>query len=318
MTMNKLGHSDIDVSPLCFGGNVFGWTLDESRSFDMLDAFVDAGFNFVDTADMYSRWAPGNSGGESETIIGRWFARSGRRHQVVLATKVGMDMGEGRKGLRAQYIMQSVESSLARLQTDYIDLYQAHQDDPATPQDETLGAFTRLIEQGKVRLVGASNFSPDRLSSALDISAAQGIARYQTLQPQYNLVARSDFESGLQALCVREGISVIPYYSLASGFLSGKYRSRADAHKSARGPGIVEQRLNARGERILRALDTLSAQTGASLSTLSIAWLMSRPAVTAPIVSATTRAQLAELTAAVDLSLPADAIQALDEASAPD
>ncbi len=316
MTLKPLSHTDLMVSPLCFGGNVFGWTLDQTQSFRLLDQLVDEGWNFIDTADMYSRWKPGNVGGESETILGEWFARSGKRDQVVLTSKVGMDMGEGRIGLKAAYIMQAVEDSLRRLQTDRIDLYQAHQDDPDTPQDESLEAFDRLVKDGKVRYIGASNFSAARLDSALQVSDQNNLARYRTLQPLYNLMERDAFETELQPLCVREKIDVLPYYSLASGFLTGKYRTAADAGKSARGQGIVDKYLNDRGRRVLQALDETAAQLDTKPGAVALAWLMARPAVAAPIVSATSASQLAELIAAIAVVLPPAAIDKLDAASA--
>lgn len=315
MKMRKLGSSNIKVSPICFGCNVFGWTIDQTRSFEMLDGFVDAGFNFIDTADMYSRWVPANKGGESETIIGNWLANGGARDKVVLATKVGMEMGPDRKGLKAQYIMRAVEDSLRRLQTDYIDLYQSHQDDPDTPQEETLQAYAKLIEQGKVRIIGASNFSAQRLGSALELAASGTLPAYQCLQPLYNLVEREAFEGELQGLCERNNVSVNPYYSLASGFLSGKYRSSDDAGLSARGAGIVGKYLNPKGLAVLQTMDTISAQLSTSHTALAIAWLMAQPTITSPIVSATSKQQLAQIIAAGELTLPAQALGALDEAS---
>lgn len=316
MTPKQLSNTDLMVSPLCFGGNVFGWTLDQNQSFRLLDQLVDEGWNFIDTADMYSRWKPGNVGGESETILGNWFASSGKRDKVVLTSKVGMDMGEGRIGLKAAYIKQAVEDSLRRLQTDRIDLYQAHQDDPDTGQQETMEAFDRLVRDGKVRYIGASNFSAARLASALKVSDENNLARYRTLQPLYSLMERDAFEAELQPLCVREKIDVLPYYSLASGFLTGKYRKAEDAAKSARGKGVVDKYLNDRGLKVLAALDDISAELNTTLGAVSIAWLMSRPAVAAPIVSATSSEQLAELISATSLSLPAEAIDRLDQASA--
>ncbi|MDB5411146.1 MAG: alcohol dehydrogenase, partial [Rhodospirillales bacterium] len=257
MEKRKLGKSGIVTAPLAFGGNVFGWTIDEATSFALLDAFVAAGFDFIDTADVYSVWAPGHSGGESEAIIGKWLKSRGNRGKVTIATKVGAPMGAGRQGLSKAYIMKSVEDSLARLQTDTIDLYQAHRDDTLTPMQETLEAFTRLIEQGKVRAIGASNFTAERLAEALAVSDRTGLARYSSLQPLYNLVERSGFENKLDALCRAEGIGVIPYYALASGFLTGKYRSEADLGKSTRGGG-VKKYLDPRGLRILAALDSIA------------------------------------------------------------
>jgi len=317
MEFRPLGRSALKVSPLCFGGNVFGWTADERTSFSLLDAWLDAGFNFVDTADVYSRWAPGHAGGESEAVIGRWLKQGGRRDKVVIATKVGMDMGEGRTGLKPERIRTAVEESLRRLHVDCIDLYQAHRDDEATPLEATLEAFARLIEQGKVRAIGASNFTAARLAQALQASARQGLPRYESLQPLYNLYDREDFEAGLQALCEREQVGVINYYALAAGFLTGKYRSQDDAAKSPRGGGTVKKYLNERGLRILAALDAAAAETGATQGQVAIAWLMTRPAVASPIASATSLAQLKELVQAAQLRLPADLVRKLDEASAP-
>ena len=312
----SLGNSGISVRPLCFGGNVFGWTIDEKRSFELLDAFVDAGFDFVDTADLYSRWAPGNEGGESERILGNWFAASGKRDRVVLATKVGLDMGGDRSGLSARWIRQGVEDSLKRLRTDRIDLYQSHKDDPDTPQDETLRAYEELIKAGKVRAIGASNFSAQRLRSALDLAEASGLPKYVSLQPEYNLYSRAGFEAELLPLCEAEGIGVIPFYGLASGFLSGKYRTPADASRSARGAGIVKQYLNPRGLAIVAAQDRVAARLGANNAQVAVAWLMSRPTITAPIVSATSVEQLGELIGATRLTLDADALALLEKASA--
>ncbi len=311
-----LGASGIEVAPLCFGGNVFGWTADERTSFELLDAFVDAGFDFIDTADVYSRWVPGHAGGESETIIGRWFAAGGKRDRVVLATKVGMDMGDDRKGLRADWIRRSVEDSLRRLQTDRIDLYQSHKDDPDVPQDETLRAYQDLIAAGKVRAIGASNFSAQRLESARRLARDAGLPSYETLQPEYNLFTREGFETSLRTVCERERIGVIPFYGLASGFLSGKYRREADAGKSVRGAGIVKKYVNERGLRILAALDAVGARLDANCSQVAIAWLMAQPTITAPIVSATSRAQLDDLVAATRLELDAQALSELARASA--
>jgi aryl-alcohol dehydrogenase-like predicted oxidoreductase len=311
-----LGDSALSVRPLCLGGNVFGWTLDERRSFEVLDAFIDAGFDFIDTADSYSRWAPGNSGGESERIIGNWFAASGKRDRVVLATKIGNDMGGDRKGLSARWIRQGVEDSLQRLRTDRIDLYQSHKDDLATPQEETLRAYDDLVRAGKVRVIGASNFSAARLESALDVARSNGLPRYASLQPEYNLYSRAEFERELQPLCQRAAIGVIPFYGLASGFLSGKYRTPDDAVRSARGPGVVAKYLNPRGLRIVAAQDEVAARLGATNARVAIAWLMAQPTITAPIVSATDRAQVEDLVAATRLQLDREALAALDRASA--
>jgi aryl-alcohol dehydrogenase-like predicted oxidoreductase len=311
----KLGKSGLEVSPLAFGGNVFGWTVDEATSFRLLDAFIDGGFNFIDTADVYSRWVPGSSGGESETILGNWMRQRGNRANVIIATKAGMEMGPDQKGLSKAYILSAVEDSLKRLQTDYIDLYQSHVDDKDTPMDETLGAFAQLVDQGKVRAIGASNFSAERLSEALRVSAENGFPRYESLQPLYNLYDRADFEEKLEPLCQRENIGVISYYSLASGFLSGKYRSESDLAKSARGQG-VKKYLNERGFRILRALDQVSEQHNSTPARVAIAWLIARPGVTAPIASATSLEQLDDLIEATRLQLDAPSIKLLDQASA--
>jgi len=315
MQLRPLGRSGLQVSPLCFGGNVFGWTADEATSFRLLDAFVDAGGNLIDTANSYSRWVPGHQGGESETVIGRWIARRGRHDDVVIATKVGSDMGLGDKCLRRDYIIQAADESLRRLQVEAIDLYQSHWDDEKTPFEETLDAYARLIEQGKVRAIGASNLTPERLAQALAMSPREGLPRYDTLQPLYNLYDRAAFEGPLQELCLREDIGVITYYSLAAGFLTGKYRSDADYAKSARGPGM-KKFLNDRGFRILDALDDVSARTGATPARVALAWLMARPGVTAAIASATSLEQFEELSAAMRLTLDADSVRRLDEASA--
>jgi aryl-alcohol dehydrogenase-like predicted oxidoreductase len=310
-----LGRTGFEVAPLAFGGNVFGWTVDEPSAFLLLDTFVDNGFNLIDTADVYSKWAPGNKGGESETIIGRWLALGGgRREKVVIATKVGMEMPGGKKGLSRSYILAAAEESLRRLQTDRIDLYQSHNEDPATPIEETLEAYGRLIRDGKVRRIGASNYGAESLARALAASESKGLPRYETLQPMYNLYSRADFESKLAPLCVEKGLGVIPYYGLASGFLTGKYRSEADLGQSPRGAG-VKKYLNERGLKILAALDEVAKANRAKPSQVALAWLMARPAVTAPIASATTRAQLRELMAAADLALDAASIERLDHAS---
>ncbi len=316
MQSRPLGRSGLQVAPLAFGGNVFGWSADEATSFSLLDAFVDAGLNLVDTADVYSKWVPGHVGGESETLIGRWLRRSGKRHSVVIATKVGMDMGQGREGLSRGHIERSIDASLKRLQTDHVDLYQSHTDDPHTAFEETLEAYARLIEAGKVRAIGASNFTADRLAAALDVAERDGLPRYESLQPHYNLVERARFEDALEPLCVARGVGVINYYGLASGFLSGKYRSEADLDKSkARGAG-VKKYLDARGLGVLDALDDVARRYGVSTATVAIAWLIARPSITAPIASATSVEQLHELVAAATLSLDADAVERLDEASA--
>jgi aryl-alcohol dehydrogenase-like predicted oxidoreductase len=306
-----LGRTGLSVPPLCFGGNVFGWTVDEAGSFALLDRLREEGFAFVDTADVYSAWAPGNTGGESETIIGRWLKARGGRDRMILATKVGSEMGPGRKGLRKAYIVQALEDSLRRLQTDYVDLYQSHWDDPETPFDETLSAYQDLLKSGKVRAIGASNLDAARLGEALAVSAAAGLPRYDTLQPHYNLVERAGFEGPLQDLCVREGIGVITYFSLASGFLTGKYRSAADFAKSARGEGMAKY-LDERGHRILKALDEVAAEHDATQAQVALAWLMGRPSVVAPIASATLVSQLDELLGATRLRLSPEAVRTLD------
>jgi len=313
MELRKLGRSDIAIAPLVLGGNVFGWTADEATSFAVLDAFVDAGFNAIDTADVYSRWSPAG-GGASEKVIGAWLKRSGKRDKVVIATKFGMDMGDGNKGLSAKWMVRAVEDSLSRLQTDRIDLYQSHADDAETPQDETMEAYSKLVAAGKVRIIGASNFDAARLKSANATAAAHGWPRYETLQPQYNLYDRAAFEDGLAAVCKAEEVSVIPYYGLASGFLTGKYRSEADLAKSPRGRG-VKRFLDERGLRILAALDKVSAELAATPAQVALAWLMAK--VTAPIASATSVAQLQELVKAAELKLDAAALATLDGASAP-
>ena len=316
MQLRPLGRSALQVSPLCFGGNVFGWTADEKTSFSLLDAWLDAGFNFVDTADVYSRWAPGHTGGESETVIGKWLRQSGKRDKVVIATKVGMDMGDGKVGLKAGYIRRAVDDSLRRLQTDRIDLYQAHKDDEATPLKETLEAFASLLKQGKVRAIGASNYSAARLREALDTSTRMGLPRYETLQPLYNLYDRAVFEQDLQPLCVQEGVGVINFYALAAGFLTGKYRRPEDAGKSPRGAATTRKYLDARGLKILAALDDAAAQLGSTLAQVAIAWVMAQPAVVAPIASATSLAQLQDLVKAARLRLDPQVLARLNQASA--
>ncbi|QEL17921.1 aldo/keto reductase [Limnoglobus roseus] len=315
MKRRTLGSSGIEVGPLALGGNVFGWTADEATSFRVLDAFVAAGQNLIDTADVYSRWAPGNGGGESETIIGRWLKQSGQRANVVIATKVGMVMGPGEKGLSRAYILRAVERSLNRLQVDTIDLYQSHQDDEATPQEETLGAFGELVAKGKVRAIGASNFTAERLATALCISKESKLPGYVCLQPGYNLYDRAGYESGVEMLCLREALAVIPYYSLGAGFLTGKYRSAADLAKGPRG-AKVKNYLNDRGFRILAALDQVAARYQTTPGKVAIAWLLARPSITAPIASATSVEQLQDLIDATRLTLDADAVKSLNEASA--
>ena len=316
MQLRTLGRSSLRVAPLCLGGNVFGWTATEAASLRVLDAAVDAGLNFIDTADVYSTWVPGHHGGESETIIGNWLQRSARRKDVVIATKVGMEMAPDRKGLSASHIAHSVEQSLSRLQTDHIDLYFAHRDDPSVSFEETLRAFQKLIEQGKVRAIGASNYTAPRLAEALEASREHGLPRFEVLQPLYNLYARADYESALEPLCRQQQIGVITYFALASGFLSGKYRRPEDAAKSARGSGVVAKYLNERGLRILAALDDVARRYSASPASVALAWQIARPGITAPIASATTVDQVSELVAATKMTLDTAAIEQLNAASA--
>jgi len=316
MTKRKLGNSGIEVRPLMLGGNVFGWTIDEAQSFRVLDAYAAAGFDFIDTADVYSKWVPGHTGGESETILGKWMKQRGNRARIILATKCGFEIAPGKKGLSRKHIMASIEDSLRRLQTDYIDLYQSHSEDLETPLEETMGAYADLIKQGKVRVIGASNYSARRLEAALETSAKLGVPRYASLQPQYNLYERAGYEQALEPLCIKHGIGVIPYYGLAAGFLTGKYRTEADKSKSPRGEAIVKKYLNDRGLRILNALDQAAADCNAKPASVALAWLMTRPGITAPIASATTLDQLPDLFKAVDLKLDSAAIETLNQASA--
>jgi len=315
MKTRQLGHTKMQVAPLMLGGNVFGWTIDAETSFKVLDAFVDRGFNFIDTADAYSRWKPGNHGGESESIIGQWFQRSGKRDKVILATKLGMDLGDGKKGLSGKYILEAVEASLTRLQTDHIDLYQSHVDDQTVPLDETLGAYRKLIEQGKVRAIGASNYSGARLREAVEIAQRDGLPAYQTLQPEYNLYDRQKFEQDQQPVAEELGIGVVPYFSLASGFLTGKYKTKEDTAGKNRG-SRVEKYFDERGMKILAALDEVAKETGAAQATISLAWLLAQPTILAPIASATSVEQLQALVAAPDLTLSEAALKKLTEASA--
>jgi aryl-alcohol dehydrogenase-like predicted oxidoreductase len=314
MTKRKLGNSGLETGPLLFGGNVFGWTIDESAAFRLLDQFVAAGFNFIDTADMYSTWVPGNKGGESETIIGKWLKRTGNRDKVLIATKVGNEMGPGQKGLKKAYIRRAVEDSLKRLQTDYIDLYQSHIDDEETALEETLETYYGLKQEGKIRAVGASNYKAERLGAALDVSEKNGYPRYESLQPLYNLYDRSAYESGLESVCEENSLGVIPYFPLASGFLTGKYRSESDLATRSRG-AVVKKYLNDRGFKILNALDEVAKQHGATPAQVSLAWLLARPSITAPIASATSEEQLKELLAATELKLDEASITKLNDAS---
>jgi aryl-alcohol dehydrogenase-like predicted oxidoreductase len=311
MEKRPLGRSGISIAPLMFGGNVLGWTADEATSFS-LDAFTAGGFNAIDTADVYSAWIPGHTGGESETVIGNWLKRRGRRDDVVIATKVGM--WPKHSGLKRETIMAAAEESLQRLQTDYIDLYQSHRDDAETPLDETLEAFSRLVEQGKVRAIGASNYDADRLREALGVSVDKAIPRYETLQPEYNLVNRK-IEADLVPLCIEEGLGIISYYGLAGGFLTGKYRTEADLGKSPRGR-TVKRYMDERGLHIVDVLETVAAETVSSPAQVALAWVMSRPAVTAPLASATSLAQLDDIMGSARLTLTPEQIKRLDDASA--
>ena len=311
----KLGNSGLNIAPLVLGGNVFGWTVDEAGTAELLDRFVEAGFNMVDTADVYANWVAGNHGGESETLIGKWLKKSGRRDKILVATKVGLPMGEGKKGLSKKHILRSAEESLERLQTDYIDLYQSHTEDAATPQEETLAAYAELMKSGKVRVIGASNFKADTLRQAVEISRKNALPRYESLQPHYNLYVREEFESGPAEVCAKNNIGVITYFSLASGFLTGKYRSEKDSANRARG-SRVKQYMNSRGFRILQALDEVSAEYGATPAQIALAWLMAKPPVTAPIASATSVKQLDELMGAAQIALHGEAMAKLDRASA--
>jgi aryl-alcohol dehydrogenase-like predicted oxidoreductase len=314
MEQKQLGKTDLKIAPLAFGGNVFGWTIDEQTSFQLLDAFVAGGMNLIDTADVYSKWVPGNKGGESETIIGNWMNKRNNRRSVIIATKVGGDMGQGKKDVSRKHILEAVENSLKRLQTDYIDLYQTHWDDDTTPVEETLEAYSQLIKEGKVRWIGASNISLERLKASLAASDQNGYPRYETLQPLYNLYERKDFEETFQPFCVDNNISTITYFSLASGFLTGKYRSDADLSKSQRGGG-AKKYLNERGFKILAALESVAKECGSALASISLAWLMSRPSVAAPIASATNPEQLTSLLASTTLKLSSDALKILNDAS---
>ena len=316
MQKRKLGNSVLDVAPIVFGGNVFGWTVDQPTAFKLLDAFLDAGFNAIDTADSYSRWVPGNKGGESETIIGNWLALGGgRRERVLIMTKLGSDMGADRKGLSKKYIASSIEGSLKRLKTDYVDLYQSHRDDPNTPIQDTLEAYAALVKAGKVRAIGASNFTRARMRGSLDVAHTRGLPRYESLQPKYNMYDRAEFEKEHMDFCVKENVGVIPYYSLANGFLTGKYRGPSDFNKSQRGSRMGDY-LNDRGKRILAALDAVSKTHDVKPAAVSLAWLMARPSIAAPIASFTKLEQLADFVAAANLKLlPAD-MERLDTASA--
>lgn len=315
MKTRTLGNTGISVSPIMLGCNVFGWTIDEQTSFRILDAFVDHGFNFIDTADVYSAWVPGNKGGESETILGNWFARSGKRDKVVLATKVGMPMGEKKGGLKPSYIRSEVEASLQRLQTDRIDLYQSHKDDPETPQEDVLKAYDDLIREGKIRTIGASNFSGARFAEALEISKKENLPSYITMQPEYNLYDRKEYETDLAPVIAKYDVGVVTYFSLASGFLTGKYQNK-DAAKGANRESRVEKYFDERGLKILKALAEVEKETGASQAAISLAWLMAQPHILAPIASATSTNQLQALFAAPEVHLNAEQVKKLNDASA--
>lgn len=315
MKKRKLGNSGLEVAPLALGGNVFGWTADEPTSFRLLDTFTAAGGDLIDTADVYSHWVPGHKGGESETVLGKWLTRGGNRKKVLIATKVGKEMAPDKKGLSKPYILRAAEDSLRRLQTDYIDLYQAHADDPETPIEETLEAYAQLIREGKVRAIGASNYNAERLSMALQAAKQSGYPAYQSLQPLYNLYDRAEYETELEPLCREKGLGVIPYFPLASGFLTGKYRSEKDLSGRARAD-IVKKYLDDRGFRILDALDQVARRYRSAPATVALAWMIARPGVTAPIASATSLDQLNELMKSVELELDPSAIELLDRASA--
>lgn len=314
MKKRQLGNTDLYIYPIAFGGNVFGWTLDEKKSFEILNHFTEAGFNFIDTADVYSRWAPGNAGGESERIIGKWLKEKKNRHDIVLTTKVGSDMGDGKKGLKKAYILKAIEDSLQRLQTDYLDLYQTHFDDVETPVEETLEAYAQLEKDGKIRWIGTSNMTLERIKASLEASAAKGLPRYQTLQPHYNLYAREKYETDYEALALENNLGVITYFSLESGFLTGKYRTKADLDKSPRG-GDMDKYFDERGLKILAALDEVSKHHKATPAAVALAWLLHKPSVTAPIVSATSTSQLESLILAPNLKLDGEAMQLLEGAS---
>ncbi len=315
MQKRPLGRTGLSIAPLVFGGNVFGWTADKKTSFDLLDRFVDAGLNAIDTADVYSRWVPGNSGGESETIIGEWIKSRNARDKVVVITKVGGDMGQGKKDLSPAYIAKAVEASLKRLQVESIDVYLSHWPDPETPYEETLSAYDTLLKAGKIKSIGGSNLDANQLRAALDVAKTNGLPRYDVLQPEYNLYGRASFDGKLRDLCIAEEIGVISYFALARGFLSGKYRSEADLAQSQRGSGVKDY-LNPRGYRILDALDAVAARHGAKQAEVAIAWIIARDGVTAPISSATSLQQLESLIKAAALKLDASDIAELDKASA--
>jgi aryl-alcohol dehydrogenase-like predicted oxidoreductase len=314
MKTRRLGKSGLEISPLVFGGNIFDWTADQATSFKLLDSFFAAGFNAVDSADVYSRWVPGHKGGESEAMLGEWMKQRGNRSKMIVMTKVGMDMGDGRKGLSRVHILRSADDSLRRLQTDYIDLYQSHVDDPETPFEETLGAYAELIKQGKVRAIGASNHKRDRLAAALEVARKDGLPAYQSLQPNYSLIERAEYENNLEPMCVKYGLGVINYFPLAGGFLTGKYRSESDTAGKARARNVTKY-LNERGYKILGALDEVAAKHHAAPAKVALAWVLARPSITAPIASATNLDQLEELISSVELKLDRDSIELLNKAS---
>ncbi len=318
MLMRTPGRTDLQVAALCLGGNTFGWTTDEQTSFTVLDAYAEGGGNFIDTADVYSTWVPGHAGGESEAVLGRWMSERKNRDRVIIATKLGSRMNNDpqRQGLSRQYILKAVEDSLRRLQTDYIDIYKAHRDDANTPLEETMATFNELVQQGKVRYIGASNYSAERLAVALQVSDQHGYARYQTLQPPYSLVNRAEYERDLKDLCIRQGLGVITYSSLASGFLSGKYRHGQPIPSSPRAKGIQQRYMNEQGFRILEQVDEIAAAHDATPSQVSLAWILAQPGITAPIASATSVEQVRELLDAISLKLTDEELQSLDRVSA--
>lgn len=317
MLTRQLGRTELHVTPLCLGSNVFGWTSDEQTSFAVLDAYFAGGGNFIDTADSYSAWLPGHTGGESETIIGRWMKARGNREQVIVATKVGsrMNTGPNAQGLSRRYILEEAEASLKRLQTDYIDLYQAHRDDLNTPLDETLAAFNDLVRQGKMRYIGASNYSAERLREALEVSAKHGYARYESVQPPYSLVNREAYEPNLEPLCLEQGLGVITYSSLASGFLTGKYRPGQPLPSTPRAKRIQERYMNGKGFKILEQVERVAREHNVTIAQVALAWIMARPGITAPIASATSVEQTRELLSSLTLTLSDSDITVLNEVS---
>jgi aryl-alcohol dehydrogenase-like predicted oxidoreductase len=316
MRKRQLGRTDLNVSVLCFGGNVLGWTTDPQQSAAVLDTFMEEGGNFVDSADVYSRWVPGNQGGESEVILGQWMKDRGNRADVIVATKLGSPMGESKQGLSRAYMMQAVEDSLTRLQTDYIDLYQAHRDDPNTPLEETMAAFDELVKSGKVRWIGASNYTAARLAEANAAAKAGGYARFESIQPPYHLLNRAEYEADLEPLCQQDDIGVITYSSLASGFLTGKYRPGADLPSSGRAAGVQQRFMNDKGWTVLEAVESVAKRLGATPAQVALAWIVARPGMTGPIASATTPSQLVDLIGGIELELDTEALETLEAASA--